>query len=154
MDKFRNKYRIPSTRAQWWDYGRDAGYFVTICTKDRKFYFGDILNAEMQWSEIGRMANDLWLEIPRQFIWAEPDRHSPNPGGITGIHNPMLHDNLSRILRWYKGRVSFESRKILADFGWQSRFYDHIIRDDAEYQRIADYIKNNPAKWEDDRFFR
>ena len=30
--------------------------------------------------------------------------------------------------------------------GWQSRFHDHIIRNDAEYQRITDYIINNPGK--------
>ncbi len=29
--KFQNKYRIPSARATWWDYGRNAAYFVTIC---------------------------------------------------------------------------------------------------------------------------
>lgn len=43
-------------------------------------------------------------------------------GGMTGNTNPMLNENLSRILRWYKGRVSFESRKIHADFAWQPRF--------------------------------
>lgn len=38
------------------------------------------------------------------------------PGGITGDKNPMLHDNLSRVIRLYKGRVTFESWKIRADF--------------------------------------
>jgi len=37
-------------------------------------------------------------------------------GGVTGSNNPMLSDNLSRIIRWYKGRVTFETRKIHADF--------------------------------------
>jgi hypothetical protein len=35
---------------------------------------------------------------------------------------------------------------------WQSRFYDHIIRDDKSFQRISDYIINNPAKWQEDVF--
>ncbi len=38
-------------------------------------------------------------------------------------------------------------------FGWQSRFHDHVIRDDDEFRRIRDYIMNNPANWNDDRFF-
>ncbi len=37
-------------------------------------------------------------------------------------------------------------------FGWQTRFYDHIIRDYDEYRRIADYIHNNPDNWENDKF--
>ncbi len=48
-------------------------------------------------------------------------------GGMTKHHNPMLHENLSRIIRWYKGRVSFESHKINLRFSWQARFHEHII---------------------------
>lgn len=43
-------------------------------------------------------------------------------GGINGNKNPMLHDNISRIINWYKGRVTFEARKINNGFGWQARF--------------------------------
>ena len=31
---------------------------------------------------------------------------------------------------------------------WQSNYYDHIIRDGQAYKRIAEYIRNNPMKWE------
>jgi len=34
------------------------------------------------------------------------------------------------------------------EFGWQPRFHDHIIHDDSEYERISQYIKDNPSKWE------
>ncbi len=74
-------------------------------------------------------------------------------GGVTGKHNPMLQDNLSRVMRWYKGRVSFECRKINIDFGWQERFHDHIIRDEPSYQRIKEYIRNNPLNRETDKFY-
>jgi len=74
-------------------------------------------------------------------------------GGITGNHNPMLHQNLSRIIRWYKGRVTFLARKVHADFGWQTRFHDHIIRNQLSMDRINSYIHNNPALWADDMFF-
>jgi REP element-mobilizing transposase RayT len=79
----------------------------------------------------------------------------PNqPGGATGHKNPMLHANLSSIIRWYKGRTTFESRKVLPDFAWQPRFYDHIIRNDKSFQRISDYIVDNPLNWAKDRFYR
>ncbi|PIZ05861.1 MAG: transposase, partial [Flavobacteriales bacterium CG_4_10_14_0_8_um_filter_32_5] len=36
MDKFKNKYRIPSARLKNWDYGSNGAYFITICTQHRK----------------------------------------------------------------------------------------------------------------------
>ena len=63
----------------------------------------------------------------------------------------MLSENLSRIIRWCKGRTTFFSRKIHADFAWQTRFWDHIIRNDDEYSRIKTYIETNPERWSDDR---
>jgi putative transposase len=84
----------------------------------------------------------------------------PNPasekteinGGFAGTKNPMFHENISRIIRWYKGRCSFEIRKIHADFGWQSRFHDHIIRNSKSFETIQYYIENNPINWKEDEF--
>ncbi len=73
------------------------------------------------------------------------------PGGITRNKNPMLHDNISRIINWYKGRVTFEARKINNDFGWQARFFDHVIRNEKSFFIISKYIINNPKKWEIDK---
>ena len=36
---------------------------------------------------------------------------------------------------------------------WQRNYYEHIIRDEQSYQRISEYIINNPSKWKDDKFF-
>jgi putative transposase len=55
--------------------------------------------------------------------------------------------NLASIMRGYKSAVSIQSRKIRPDFGWQPRFYDHIIRDESELERITNYIKDNPRRW-------
>ena len=70
-------------------------------------------------------------------------------GGFAGIKNPMFHDNISRVIRWYKGRCSFEIRKIESEFKWQSLFHDHIIRDDESLQRIREYIRENPKNWKE-----
>ena len=77
----------------------------------------------------------------------------PQIGGVTGENNPMIQDNISRIIRWYKGRCSFEMRKIRADFGWQPRFHDHIIRNAPEWERIQTYIEKNPMNWKEDKFY-
>ena len=74
-------------------------------------------------------------------------------GGFAGNKNPMLHDNISRIIRWYKGRCSFDIRKIQVNFGWQSRFYDHIIRKAQSFETIQNYIANNPLNWRKDKLY-
>jgi REP element-mobilizing transposase RayT len=85
MDKFRDKYRIPSARAQWWDYGCDAAYFITICTKNRKYFFGDVINGIMELSESGMIANNHWLEIPEHFPFIKLGAHIIMPNHIHGI---------------------------------------------------------------------
>ncbi len=52
MDKYKNKYRIPSARLQNWDYGSNATYFITICTAGREHYFGKIVKNKMQLFEM------------------------------------------------------------------------------------------------------
>lgn len=82
-DKFQNKYRIPSARLPHWDYGWNAAYFVTICTKNRECFFGNIVampsvvvetqciaplqqqQPTMQLSEIGKIAESEWLKTPQ-----------------------------------------------------------------------------------------
>lgn len=64
MDKFQNKYRIPSSRLQNWNYGSPGFYFITICTKNRKHYFGEIINDEMHANTLGSLVNDEWIKTP------------------------------------------------------------------------------------------
>ena len=57
------------------------------------------------------------------------------------------------IVRAFKSAVTKNIRFAGYDFEWQRNFYEHIIRDYDDYSRIANYIANNPKKWEDDCFF-
>ena len=68
-------------------------------------------------------------------------------GGFAGYQNPMFHQNLSRIIRWYKGRCAFEIRKSGALFEWQFNYYEHIIRDTESFERICKYIRDNPKNY-------
>jgi len=134
----------------------------------------------MNLSEIGELAHKFWMEISNHFpfvqlhefvvmpnhvhgiieinksgrdainrVCTEENNHAIT-GGITKDKNPMLQNNLSRIIRWYKGRCTYESRKTNPKFAWQTRFHDHIIRDFDSYHRIEQYIQNNPANWNQD----
>jgi len=74
-------------------------------------------------------------------------------GGFARKNNPMFYDNLSRIIRWFKGRITFECRKSMPYFAWQRNYHEHIIRDQKSYETISEYIINNPQKWKNDKFY-
>jgi putative transposase len=59
--------------------------------------------------------------------------------------------NLGSIMRGFKSAVTSYSNDHNIVFGWQPRYYEHIIRNYNEYKRIANYIRNNPANWGNDR---
>jgi len=163
-NRFRNKYRIKSTRLQNWNYSWNAAYYVTICVNNRECYFGEIVEGQMNLSEIGEIVKSEWLKSPDirpdMNIELKPNDLNDNVsnqdnmetigrdainrvstlsnkfGGITGKNNPMINNNLSRIIRWYKGRVTFETRQIYSGFAWQPRFFDHVIRNDESLNKI------------------
>ena len=69
-DRFQNKYRIESARASWHDY--DGGsYFITICTKNREHFFGEIENGEMVLSDIGKYADEQFNNVSSHYPYAE-----------------------------------------------------------------------------------
>ena len=43
--------------------------------------------------------------------------------------------------------------KELGEGIWQRSYYDHIIRNEQEYVKIAEYIMGNPGKWSEDRYY-
>jgi len=61
--------------------------------------------------------------------------------------------NLASIIRGFKSAVTTYARKNNIHFDWQSRFHDHVIRSREEYNRISQYIINNPSNWKEDQFF-
>jgi putative transposase len=169
VDKFKNKYRIASARTQWWDYSQDGSYFLTICTKDRKCSFGDIRGGKMMLSEIGIIANACWSAIKEHAKNIELGNYVVMPNHVHGIltldGNPPSEtigklrfqnpgsNSISTIIGGYKPAVSKHARRAGVEFEWQTRFHDHVIRDEEEYERITNYILRNPSNWEEDRFF-
>ncbi|GAA4096754.1 hypothetical protein [Mucilaginibacter panaciglaebae] len=61
--------------------------------------------------------------------------------------------NLASIIRGFKSAVTMYARKHDIPFNWQTRFHDHIISSNKEYQCIAEYITENPVKWQEDKFY-
>ncbi len=83
--KFKSKYLIPSTRLRNWDYAGEGMYFVTICTKNRQGYFGNIEKDKMQLSPMGEIVQKCWMEIPVHFPFVTLDEFIVMPNHIHGI---------------------------------------------------------------------
>ena len=88
-EKFQNKFRISSSRLKNWDYGENGAYFITICAGNREHYFGEIVSVndknEMQFNEIGILANQFWSEIPVHFPFVELGNYQVMPNHVHGI---------------------------------------------------------------------
>jgi len=163
--KYQNKYRVSSTRLKMWNYSHNGYYFVTICTDNRERYFGQIINNEMSFSKIGLVAERYWKEIPAHYPFVNLDAFIIMPNHIHGIiiidknvetgYIPSLHNNtLGDIIGGFKAAVTRWCRNNNhPQFAWQSRFYDHIIRNEREFFNIRKYIIYNPYKWEDDVYY-
>ena len=61
--------------------------------------------------------------------------------------------NLASIVRGFKIGVTKNARQIHADFEWQPRFHDHIIRNNESFLKIETYIIENPFNWGKDKFY-
>jgi len=62
--------------------------------------------------------------------------------------------NLASIVRGFKSGVTTYARKNNIEFAWQSRYYDHIIRNYKSWKKIRQYIQQNPNNWLDDEKYK
>ena len=147
-----------SPRADFHDYS-GGDYFITICTLDKKHYFGSIFNNEMNLSDIGVYCYSQINEIPKHFQYAEVPLFVVMPNHIHAIIHidadnniPESRTALSVIIGGLKRAVTMYARRNNIEFGWQNRYHDHIIRGNHDGNRIAEYILNNVALWDKDCF--
>jgi putative transposase len=174
-------HRKKSIRLAGFDYSSEALYFITICIKDKRCLFGYIENEKMCFTDIGRVAHDAMMKIPEHFphatlhefvimpnhlhaiieIKSPPVRtgHVPSPEYANYMRPPDLipgpkPGSVPVIIQQYKATIKrWCNKNNRAYFEWQSRYHDHIIRSSDEYARIAFYIEDNPAKWQEDKFY-
>ena len=85
MTLFKNKYRVESTRLPNRDYSQNGWYFVTICTYEREWLFGDVINGQVHLSEIGKIAKKFWVEIPQHSQHTYIDAYVIMPNHVHGI---------------------------------------------------------------------
>ena len=67
MTLYKNKYRIESTRLKNYDYSSNGAYFVTICTKNRQNFFGEITNGKLSNIKQTQIAKKCWFDLPNHY---------------------------------------------------------------------------------------
>ena len=159
-----NQYE-ESLRLITYDYSQPGAYFVTICTYKHVPMFGEIIDDEMHLNVVGEIARDTWKTIPDRFPGIELDHFVIMPNHIHGIvvitdesevygskgRKPLL----GNIIRTYKAATTYSIRRAgTPKFGWQSNYYEHIIRLNykKDLERIRQYIENNPSRWSEDEW--
>jgi REP element-mobilizing transposase RayT len=65
----------------------------------------------------------------------------------------IINQSVGSIIWQWKSAVSKRCHELWYRFARQTRYYDHIVRDEREYNNIKQYIQNNPKKWKEDKFF-
>ncbi len=167
------KPRRTSLRLQDFDYTKIGGYFVTICTKNRKNLFGEIKEGAMILNALGEIVQEEWLYLPKLRSNVELDQFVVMPNHFHAIlflineikgtasraptkreFGQSVSGSLSTILGVFKSGVAKRINRLLnhnlAGL-WQRSFFEHIIRDEASLVRVGEYILTNPFRWELDR---
>ncbi len=155
-------------RLPGYDYTQDGKYFVTFCVKDKRCILGQVKNGFMELNKFGMIVYDCYLDLLNHYENCLPQDYIIMPNHVHCVikidnskikipdnaNDPFCRYGLSEMVRAWK---SFSSKRINENyedyFKWQKSFYDHIIRNEKELYAIKKYIKNNPGKWDEDRFF-
>jgi len=159
-----------SNRLQGYDYSAAGGYYMTVVAFRRECLFGDVVDGAMRLNDLGRIVMECWDEIPSHFPNAGIDAFVVMPDHVHGIvfiydndppsveathASPLLQKrdgpaprSLGAIVGSFKSAVTRRAgRELNTGRIWQRNYYEHIIRGQTDYERIAGYILANPSAW-------
>ncbi len=145
-------------RLDGWDYSRPTAYFATFCAHGRRCVLGRVIEgpdgAEVELSALGRLCADEAAALPSRLPNVSLDGFAIMPNHV---HALIILDGgvtLGRAIGVWKAKTTARARE--AGFSgplWQKSFHDHVVRDEEDLERLRRYIRDNPRKWAQDRFF-
>lgn len=180
MTDRQNEHRRRSLRLKGYDYSQAGAYFVTVCAYGKACLFGEIESGVMQLNEYGEIVASEWMNsaelrleincgefvvMPNHFhgivhivgaYGNTPDKHevaNSHNKGVLPYAPTSPSRNVGSMVRGFKGAASRRINQLRNTPGapvWQRNYYGHIIRDGADYNRIAEYVSNNPQRWMED----
>ncbi|MDV6346496.1 transposase [Nitrosomonas sp. Is35] len=171
-------HRRKSIRLQGYDYSQAGAYFITVCTHNRAPLFGEIVDGFMALNTAGQIVEKCWCAIPEHFPQVTLDEFVVMPNHVhgiitVGVNNVGANDYLPQpskktprplqhgtsrtigsmvrgfkigVTRWFRANTDIHAV-------WQRNYYEHIIRNEDAYLKIAEYIQTNPQRWEVDTYY-
>ncbi len=166
-----------SVRLKGYDYSQAGAYFVTLCAHNRECLFGDVgarravpdSVPEMILSNFGDIVVAEWLKTATIHAGIELGEFVVMPNHFHGIlilgegtarRAPTIEKfgqpvagSIPTIIRSFKSAVTKCINEIRNTPGapvWQRNYYEHIIRNEADYTGIVEYIAHNPQQWAED----
>ena len=149
-------------RLKEYDYSQNGAYFITICTKDRQYLFGpvgaDSISAriiattfENTIKQYSGVSAPIFVVMPNHFhaliLVERADMESaPTISDVVQTFKRYSTAEYSRLV--HQGILPPYDKQV-----WQRGFYDHVIRNQTDYDDIYRYIENNPAQWELDELY-
>ncbi len=173
MDSFAQRKHL---RIKNYDYSQAGYYFVTICTQDRENLFGHVVGVdsistrpEIMLNNAGMMVGKIYCNLQNEFKNIVLHEHIIMPDHFHGIIQiqrtwadiesaPTV--NLPAIIQSFKRYTTIQyingvKNRLYPPFNkriWQRGYYEHIIRNEHELQKIREYIINNPTNWQEDKY--
>ncbi len=166
-----------SLRLKDYDYSQEGAYFITVCIHNRKCILGEIIDNEMCLNKFGKIIESEWLqtEILRSYVALDAYVVMPNHfHAIVFLHQQaratqrvaptkekpsqsLKSGSVGAIIGQFKSQVTKRikswQRNLKRPF-WQRNYYEHVIRDEDDLNRIREYIQNNPFRWLEDEYYK
>jgi putative transposase len=171
------KHHRRSIRIPDYDYSQPGAYFITLVIHGREAMFGEIKDGEIHLNEAGRIVWEVWNSLPTRYPQIGVGTSSimpnhfhgiinihPTPPSVGAIHElPLPKAGITQVERrrmtlplvigYFKMNTAKRINLLRGQEGvpvWQRNYYEHIIRDEQEYNRIHQYIESNVSNWEMD----
>lgn len=156
-----------SIRLKGYDYASAGAYFITICVQSRKHALGGVIKGCVELSPSGLLVMQAWQYLPQRFPRVTLDAFVIMPNHVHGIirlsgdpqsANKCEHGrargtqpgSLPAIVQRFKSLSTQLINKANNTPGqrfWQEDYYEHVVRDDDDMERIRRYIAANPLRW-------
>ena len=146
-------------------YSENGAYFITICTKDKQKLFGHIVGGGafdapkivlspqgeivekyiLSTNNIPNLKVDKYVIMPNHIHLLLSIENSNGTSWAPSPTNNQISLAISTLKRFVNKEIGCNV--------FQRSFYDHVIRNQIDYNEIWEYIENNPAKWLEDKFY-
>jgi len=165
--------RLPErkhTRLKHYDYSQNGMYFLTICAAESRCLFAHVRVGggvpDAPWvtlTKYGMAIKERLEEMNRVYGHVVLLKYVIIPNHIhillqvedrpSGTPAPTERDRANQTIPAFVSTLKRMTNRTCGVPLWQRGYHDHVVRNEADYLRIWNYIDANPAKWAEDKYY-